>query len=44
MNKNEPPNKSRGRVKTPGQRAGGRLGGWKFYRFGVDRWSWSDQV
>jgi hypothetical protein len=32
------PNKSRGRVKTPGQRADGRLGGWKFYSFGVSRW------
>src|ERR1035437_4746449 len=38
------PNKSRGRVKTPGQRADGRLGGWKFYSCGVDRLSEADEV
>ena len=38
------PNKPRGRVKTPGQRADGRLGGWKFYSFGVERWSEADEV
>src|ERR1035437_9670026 len=38
------PNKSRGRVKTPRQRAGGRLGGWKVYSCGVDRWSETDGV
>jgi hypothetical protein len=38
------PNTARGRVKTPGQRADGRLGGWKFYSFGVSRWSETDGV
>ena len=38
------PNQSRGRVKTPGQRADGRLGGWQFYSCGVDRWSEADEV
>jgi hypothetical protein len=40
----KPSNKSRGRVKTPGQRADGRLGGWKFYSCGVDRLSEADEV